>query len=374
MEYLDTLKMILSWVGPFLIVLTILVFIHELGHYLVARRAGVKIDVFSIGFGPELFGFNDRHGTRWKFSLIPLGGYVKMFGDANAASVPDFEHQKSLSKAERALTLESKTVGQRIAVCGAGPVANIGLTFVLLMIVYGFVGKPSDFPVIGDIAPQSAAAEAGLQVGDRLLSINDTTLTTYKQVQQVINRSANIPVNLMYERDGTRMALRVIPKELRVTPTATVGILGIKPLVEKPSLWRVPFVAAKSVLMMSKDIMVFLGSLVIRKADSSQLGSIMSIAKMSKDSFENGLFSVLGFMALLSLNLGIINLFPIPGLDGGHLFFYLIEAIRGKPLSQKVQDISFKIGFGILMAIMVFTMWNDVIRFNIVKMIMGIFK
>lgn len=297
-----------------------------------------------------------------------------MFGDAKAASVPDFEHQKSLSKAERSLTLESKTVWQRMAVCGAGPAANIALTFVLLILVYSFVGKPSEHPIVGEVLPKSAAADAGLQVGDRLQSIDGASITSYKEVQQKVNRSANKTIRLVYERDGQMRTLLVTPKELRVTPTLTVGMLGMKPLVENPPLWRIPYVAAESVVKMSKDIVVLLGSLIVRKGDASQLGSVVTIAKMSKDSFENGLGSLLSFMALLSLNLGIINLFPIPGLDGGHLFFYLIEVIRGKPLSAKIQDISFKIGFGILIVIMVFTMWNDVKNFRLVELVLGIFK
>lgn len=374
MTAITTFYTILSWVGPFLVVLTLLVFIHELGHYLVARRAGVKIDVFSIGFGPELFGFNDCQGTRWKFSLVPLGGYVKMFGDANAASAPDVKEQKKMSPQERSWTLESKTVWQRMAVCGAGPAANMGLAFALLIIVYGFVGKPSDRPVIGDVAPQSAAVTAGLQVGDDIRFINGVPVETYKQVQKMINQSPNKPLRVTYERKGEVSTVDVVPHAMVVTPTTTIGVLGIRPLVESIRVWQVPFVAAQSVGLMAKDILSFLGSLVLKKADASQLGSVMSIAKMSKDSFENGFFSVLSFMVLLSLNLGLINLFPIPGLDGGHLFFYLIEAIRGKPVSARVQDISFKIGFGILIVVMVFTMWNDVVRFSVIKTVMGIFK
>lgn len=372
--FLDSLVPVVSWVLPFLIVLTILVFIHELGHYLVARYNGVKIEVFSIGFGPEIFGWSDSKGTRWKFSLIPLGGYVRMFGDANEASIPDFNHASTLSPDDRAKTLMGKTVWQRMAVSIAGPVANIFLTFVLFSLVFLFLGKASESPVIGEIVEGSIAEKAGFQVGDRVVRLDKFIPQSFKEIQAYINSRPNEVISVQIEREEKFLTYQVIPEGMDVTSQKKIGFIGINPLMVKKSLLEAPFEALKSVTTMSQDLLKLLGSIVSSGENASKLGSVLSIAKMSKDSLQGGIFSLIFFMAVLSLNLGVINLLPIPMLDGGHLLFYVIEAVTGKQVGEKSQDIAYKIGFGILLFVMLFTLWNDLTRFKVIEYFLNFFK
>ncbi len=371
---LSTLHLILSWALPFILVLSLLVFVHELGHYLVARKAGVRIETFSIGFGPEIFGFNDKAGTRWKFSLIPLGGYVKMFGDANEASVPDFEHARSLSLEEKSLTLEGKTVGQRIAVSAAGPFSNIVLAFVLLTGAYYMGGVPSSAPVLGSIQENSPAFLAGLRPGDKISSVEGRPISTYKQLQDIINGKPGTPLKIQVSRGSLSFERTVTPQSLLLTPKVTVGVLGIKPWMDPVSLLEAPVRSLSALIHTAGEIFSLLGSIFVKTENLSKLGSILSIAKMAKDSLDSGIPALLSFMAILSLNLGLINLLPIPGLDGGHLFFYLIEAVRGKPVPPRAQEILFKIGFGILIGIMLFTLWNDLLKFSVVEKVTSLFS
>ncbi len=370
MEFLASAQAVLSWVFPFLLVLTVLVFFHELGHYWAARRNGVRVEAFSIGFGPELFGWKDSHGTRWKFSLIPFGGYVQMFGDANAASLPDFEKNLKLTSAEKKQTLDSKTVWQRIEVSGMGPLANIILAILFLTIVFYVKGEQSTAPIFGEIKQGSVAAQAGIQPGDRVLSVNETPVETFRQIQNVITKNPGNPLSFQIQRADERRTITVIPDGVQATSKVKIGMIGVMPELIPHSFFGSPIAAIKSVFSMSGELLRFLGAAVSSKEDASKLGSVMSIAKMSKDSFEGGIIALLQFMAILSLNLGVINLVPVPGLDGGHLFFYIVEAIRGKPMSPKVHEIAFKIGLGILGVFMLGTLWNDLVRFNVVGSIL----
>jgi regulator of sigma E protease len=371
MEFLTSVQVVLSWVLPFLLVLTVLVFFHELGHYWAARRNGVRVDAFSIGFGPEIFGWNDSHGTRWKFSLIPFGGYVQMFGDANAASLPDFEKNLKLTSAEKKQTLDAKTVWQRIEVSGMGPLANIILGVLFLTVVFYVRGEQSTAPIFGEVRPGSVAAQAGIQPGDKVLSVNDAPVETFRQIQNIITKSPGTPLSFQIQRAGEQRIIPVVPESIQATPKVKIGMIGVMPELIPHSFFASPIAAVKSAVSMSWELLKFLGAAVSSKEDASKLGSVMSIAKVSKDSFEGGIISLLQFMALLSLNLGVINLIPVPGLDGGHLFFYIVEAIRGKPMSPKVHEISFKIGLGILGVFMLGTLWNDLIRFNVVENILN---
>ena len=372
--FLDSIMPVISWVMPFLLVLTVLVFIHELGHYLVARYNGVKIEVFSIGFGPEIMGWNDSHGTRWKFSLIPLGGYVRMFGDANEASVPDFDRINTLSPDEHSQTLNAKTVWQRMAVSVAGPAANLLLTFFLLSLVFVFVGKSSDQTVIGAVTPGNPAYLAGLQAGDRIVKLNDFTPASFQQMQAYINAHPQESIFVQRERGGVLSTLSVISASLDVGSGKKIGFIGVAPVIMSQSILTAPIEALKSIVRMSGDLLKLLGSVVSSGENASKLGSVLSIAKMSKDSLHGGIFSLFFFMAVLSLNLGVINLLPIPMLDGGHILFYIIEAVRGKPVREKGQNIAYKIGFGVLIFVMLFTLWNDLMRFKIVEYFLNFFK
>lgn len=373
MEFLASMQSVLSWVLPFLLVLTVLVFFHELGHYWAARRNGVRVEAFSIGFGPELFGWKDSHGTRWKFSLIPFGGYVQMFGDANAASLPDFEKNLKLTSAEKKQTLDAKTVWQRIEVSGMGPLANIVLAVLFLTVVFYVRGEQSPAPIFGEVRPGSVAAQAGIQPGDKVLSVNETPVETFRQIQNIITKNPGTLLSFQIQRAGEQRTVVVIPESIQATPKVKIGMIGVMPELVPHSFFESPIAAVKSVVTMSWELLKFLGAAVCSKEDASKLGSVMSIAKMSKDSFEGGIIPLLQFMALLSLNLGVINLIPVPGLDGGHLFFYIVEAIRGKPMSPKIHEISFKIGLGVLGLFMLGTLWNDLIRFNVVGSILDFY-
>lgn len=372
--FLESVFPVFSWVLPFLVVLTVLVFFHELGHYLVARYNGVKIEVFSIGFGPEIFGWMDSKGTRWKFSLIPLGGYVKMFGDANEASAPDFEQLSGLSEEDRHQTMMAKTVWQRMAISVAGPLANILLTLILFSAVFFFVGKSSEDPIIGEIIADSVAEKAGLEVGDKILKLDDVVPLSFKEVQSYINSRPGQSISLSLERKGEVKEYQVMPEAMEVTPTKKIGLIGVNPARLKQSLWTAPIEACVAVGKMTKELLSSLAAVIKSGENASKLGSVLSIAKMSKDSLQGGIFSLLFFMAVLSLNLGVINLLPVPMLDGGHLLFYGIEAIRGKPVSEKGQNIAYKIGFGVLIFVMLFTLWNDLTRFRVIEQILSLFK
>jgi regulator of sigma E protease len=364
----------LTWLVPFLVVLTVLVFFHELGHYLSARRHGVKVTTFSIGFGPELFGFTDKVGTRWKFSLIPLGGYVQMFGDADASSRPDNAMQEELSTEELQHTLNSKKVWKRIEVSAAGPMANLILTAIFLSIVFWQVGQKSMEPILGEIQPQSVAEKAGLQLHDKVLAINDMPIDRFRQIPNISNKNAGKSLLFKIQRQNEVMVIPVTPDSKQLSPTTIIGVIGAGPEVIHHSFFSATTSAIINTFEMSIDMLKMFGKLIIGKEDSAQLGSLFSIAKMSHDMWEGGLFSLLFFMAILSLNLGVINLLPIPMLDGGHIFIYLIEVIRGKALGVKTQEWFFRIGLGVVSFVMLYTLWNDVKRFALLSYVVNVFK
>ena len=364
----------LGWIAPFLVVLTILVFLHELGHYSFARYFGVKIETFSIGFGPELFGWNDKSGTRWKFSLIPLGGYVKMFGDENAASAPDQGKLSAMSKADRDKTLDGKPIWQRMIVVAAGPAANIIVTILLLWVAYIFVGETSRQPIIGQVIQESPAAAAGLQPGDEVIEIDGHKIPSFMVAKNIINASAEKELSLKINRDGVLQTVLITPEKKIIDGITAIGITGIVPQNIPHSILSGMTASIKTTYELSGEFFRMLGRLITGGEDASKLGGMGMIAKMSHDSWVGGIFALMGFMALLSLNLGLINLVPIPMLDGGHMLLYLIEAIRGKPLSEKAQDIAFKIGLGIVLCLMIYGNWNDILRYKAIEWILSIFS
>ena len=359
MEFLLTLSASIAWIFPVLVVLTVLVFFHELGHYWVARKNGVRVEVFSIGFGPELFGWNDRHQTRWKFSLIPLGGYVKMFGDADASSAADHEKLKKLTPAEKKQTLEGKTIPQKMAVVVAGPVANILVTMLCFWVVFWVDGEPLQNPVVGDVMQGMPAWEAGIRPGDKVLFVGQQPIKTFRDMSRAIAKRPSEHVAIVYERGGFRAGVYVQP-----TNQNGHGIIGIAPQKGAHNGFTSAVAAVKGTLSLSWRMLKMFGHFISGKEDSKQIGGLPSIAKMSKDAWSKGFLALLTFMAILSLNLGIINLLPVPVLDGGHLLFYAIEAIRGKPVGEKMQEFSYKIGFTLLISLMIYSHWNDFVRFK----------
>lgn len=352
----------LSYIIPFLIVLTILVFVHELGHFLVARYNGVKVEVFSIGFGKELFGFTDKHGTRWRFALIPIGGYVQMFGTMDAAST----FNKKMPKKDQPYAFPYKRVGQRAAIVAAGPIANYLLAVIIFCIVFLAYGYQYTSPTISQVVEGSAAQTQGLKTGDLIKSIDGKDINRFQDIQRTILLGLGKPMNVVVERQGKEKQLSIKPEmksymdnfgNPREMPV--LGIVSGEIKTEKVSVISAVGHAFQKVYEITADTIRALGQVIIGARGTDELGGPIKIAQLSKETAKGGLQSFLHFIAILSVNLGLINLFPIPVLDGGHLVFYSMEALRGKPLNQKLQSQGVYIGFALLMALMVFVTWND---------------
>ncbi|HYG88252.1 MAG TPA: RIP metalloprotease RseP [Azospirillum sp.] len=365
-------------VFAFLLVLSVLVFVHEFGHYFVARRNGVRVEVFSIGFGPELFGWNDSHGTRWKFSAIPLGGYVKMFGDADPASTPGAELQR-MTEAEKAVSFHHKRLGQRAAVVAAGPLANFLFAFVALALLFATAGQPFTPPDVGGVQPGSAAERAGLMAGDEIVAIDGAGIQRFEEIRQVVSMSPGQPLDLEVLRDGRRITVTVKPEVVEVTDrfgnVHRIGQLGIMragtdhkrhdPLT---ATWQ----AAREIGGMIGGTFTAIGQMIDGSRGTEELGGPLRIAQMSGEVAQTGAYALIWFMAFLSVNLGMINLFPVPLLDGGHLLFYGLEALRGKPLGPRAQEYGFRIGLALVLTLMVFATWNDLVQLRVVDFFRGL--
>lgn len=361
---------ILEYVLPFLAILTVLVFVHEMGHFLVARYNGVRVEIFSIGFGPELFGRTDRSGTRWKFSLIPLGGYVKMFGDANAASQPGGVEE--LSPEEQAVAFQGKRLGQRFWIVAAGPLANFLFAIVALVGLFMTVGEPFTPPVVGEVMPESAAAEAGIRPGDRIVRLDGHDIERFEDIQRLIRTRAETPVDLVIRRDSREIDLDIVPTTREFVDnfgnTHNIGLLGItRSSVEyvqhgpTMAVWR----ATRETYALSVATLDALGQIIVGMRSAEELGGPLRIAEMSGQVAESGLVAVVWFMAVLSINLGLINLFPIPMLDGGHLLFYAFEALRGRPLGERAQELGFRVGIALVFSLMLFVTFNDLVHLEV---------
>lgn len=356
---------LLLTVLAFVLVIGPLVFVHEMGHYLAGRWFGVKAEVFSIGFGREVFGVTDRRGTRWKFGWLPLGGYVKFAGDLNAASQPDAAWL-SLPPAERERTFPSKPLWQRAIIIAAGPIVNFVLAILILMgfaLAYGDSRTPA---VAREIVPASAAAKAGLQAGDRIVAVGGRSVATFDDLADYIRLRANETVRVDYERDGRAMSAEATigTQTLRDRfgneyKLGLLGIAPIRPVWVSVGVLEAPGVAIKrtgNILTMMVDS---IGQIITGKRPVSELGGPLRIAKVSGEQLSLGIPELIGLIALVSINLGFINLLPIPMLDGGHLFFYAIEAIRRRPVSPDVQEWAYRGGLMALLAFMIMVTFND---------------
>ncbi len=369
----------LQYGGWFLIILTVLVFVHEFGHYIVARWNRVRVDVFSIGFGPELFGRRDRAGTRWKFSAIPLGGYVKMFGDGDPASGLPAVGFADLAPAERAVSFHGKRLGQRAAIVAAGPAANFVFAVAVLAILFATYGQPFTPPEIGQVQSGSAAEQAGMRPGDVIAQIDGKTVQRFEDVQQIVRLNPATPMTIVVRRGGGDLTLHVTPKRSELTDRFgnryEIGLLGIAhrgmDYVKRDPATAV-VQAANETWSLSVATLKAMWQIVIGMRSTDELGGPLRIAQMSGDVAEGGVVAVLWFMAVLSINLGLINLFPVPVLDGGHLLFYAAEALRGKPLGPRAQEYGFRIGLALVLTLMVFATRNDLVHLGVWSWLKGL--
>ncbi len=377
---MDLLNLIWTNGLSFIFILSVVVFVHEMGHYLVARYNGVRVDVFSIGFGREIFGWNDRAGTRWKVSLVPLGGYVKMFGDADAASMPG-DDLPQMTPQERAVSFHHKRLGQRTAVVLAGPLANFALAVVIFAVQFATVGQPFAPPEISKVAAGSAAEDAGFVLGDRVVRIDGKPIERFEDIQKIVGVSANKPLAIVVLRDGVEVTLEAIPRPTETTDSLgdrrVIGLLGVTASGVK-MLRRGPFdavgAAVEETAMLTVRMLQLLGKVIVGEQSFKELGGPILIAQISGQVAERGMGTVFWFMALLSINLGLINLFPIPVLDGGHLLYYAFEAIRGKPLGPRAQEYGFRLGLAMVLTLMLFVTWNDIVRWGFVDFLVGLFS
>ncbi len=362
---------ILNFIIPFVILLTVVVFVHEYGHYYFAKKYGVGITDFSIGFGREIFGFNDKSGTRWKFCLIPLGGYVKFFGDRNVFSQAEQEELlKEYNEEDRKKLFVTKPLYQRALIVFAGPLANFILAILIFTFIYMTIGKDFTPAQISEVQKDSPAYSAGIESGDVILEINDRKVNSILEVSAYINSSTSEEILIKVLRNDNEINLSVTPQTTKgkdkLGNEINKKIIGIKisPLNDKINKKRLGpatslYYAIKETWFVISASIDFIISMFKGKGDTTQLGGPIKIAKITGQVAQLGLIAFLTITAYISISLGFINLLPIPMLDGGHLMFYTFEKILGRPLTQKTQESFFRIGLFLLVFLMLFTTVND---------------
>jgi regulator of sigma E protease len=362
----------LGYLLPFLFVLTAVVFVHELGHFLVARWCGVAVKTFSIGFGPEIAGFTDRHGTRWRLSWIPLGGYVKFIDDENAASAGQ-KSLEQLSPEDRTRSFQGKSLGQRAAVVAAGPIANFIFAILIFTAIFALFGERITAAKVDIVNPGSAAERAGFLPGDRVISIDGQTIGSFSEMQRIVGTSPDQPLHFVVDRGGKTVEITATPERKEITDhfgnVIRLGLLGIQRSAS-PDDWTLkrhdPLtafgMALKECYFVISRSLGYLYDVVTGREAADQLGGPIRIAQVSGQVATAGFVALLNLAAIISVSIGLLNLFPIPMLDGGHLLFYSIEAIRGRPLSESTQEIGFRIGLAFVLMLMIFATWNDLIH------------
>jgi regulator of sigma E protease len=365
---METISNIWNFTWPYLVIISISLFVHELGHYLIARLNGVKVEVFSLGFGPELAGFRDRHGTRWKLGLLPLGGYVRFFGDANAASgAKDAATLAALGAEDRRGSFHHKKVGQRAAVVFGGPLGNFVFAALLLAITYGVVGERFSAPTISGVAKEGAAEAAGLLPGDRVVEIDGRTIESFEDIQAILFENEGQPLRVVVSRDDTTQSFTVTPREEVETDAfgneqriRRLGVLRgaaeFRPVDVGGAVWG----GIRDTYLNAAGSLQALGEMIAGKRSTDELGGPVKIAYILGKVAQDG--TIIDFVistAWLSVSLGLINLFPVPMLDGGHLIFYLWEAIARRPLKPRIQEYSLRVGFALVIALMVWVTSKD---------------
>jgi regulator of sigma E protease len=394
----------LGTVLPFLFVLTLVVSVHELGHYWAGRWCGVKIDAFSIGFGPRLFGWTDKHGTDWKVCAIPLGGYVKFAGDLNAASVPDQDHLGALRAqlladgGEKAVQgcYHFKPVWQRMIIAVAGPMANFILAIAIFTLAFVVMGREVSPARVDGVAPHSAAERAGFMTGDLILKAEGRAIESFSDLQEIVAIRAGEPIAFVVDRKGKQVMLTAIPERRemkdRFGGMHRIGVLGLsrgfnatEMQYEKAPLAQALPMATVRTWRIATDTLGYLKRVILGIEPADQIGGPLRIAQVSGQVAEAGFgadgslihklgtasMALIGLAAVLSVSIGLLNLFPVPMLDGGHLLFYAYEAVVGKPLHEKIQSAAFNVGMVMVLGLMVFATWNDVQHLRIVDTVLG---
>ena len=374
----------LAYIVPFLFVLTIVVFFHELGHFYAARRCGVRVEVFSVGFGRAIASWHDKHGTEWKIGWLPLGGYVKFFGDENEASAPDAEKLKELPDDARGDTLFFKPLWQRAIVVAAGPVANFILAIIIFASLYTLLGQRITDPVIGTVVENSAAERAGMKTGDLITAIDGDEVTTFSQVRRLVTVSAGVPLDFSVERGGVDLLLTATPDRVlevdRFGNEYHVGRLGVSVNADENTVRHERYNPITALWMgveesyfIIEQTFVVLGRIIMGRESAESLGGPIRIAQLSGQTATLGFVALINLTAVLSVSIGLINLFPIPMLDGGHLAFYAYEAVFGKPMSERAQEIGMRIGLSMVMMLFIFVTWNDLARLDVFGRVVSFF-
>ncbi len=372
MSILTHIWALTGYILPFLFVLSLVVFFHELGHFLIGRWCGVKVDAFSLGFGPELFGFNDRYGTHWRLAALPLGGYVKFHGDANGASMTDAAAVAAMSPEDRAVSFIAQNVWKRAAIVAAGPIANFILAIVIFTGIFYVNGRAILLPAVDSVAADSAADAAGFQPGDLILAIDGVKVDSFEEMQRIVQTESDTELVFTVDRGGKVLELVATPRRRDVVTafgTTRVGILGVQSK-GKPENWHIrhyDFVDSVKLAGTETWWVIartggYLKGLVVGTETADQLSGPIRIAEVSGAMAKIGLGALLNLAAILSISVGLLNLFPIPLLDGGHLFYYAVEVIRGKAMNDKAQQFGFKIGLMLVTSLMIFATYNDILR------------
>ncbi|HEY1710658.1 MAG TPA: RIP metalloprotease RseP [Rhizomicrobium sp.] len=359
----------------YVFLITVVVFFHELGHFAVARWCGVKVETFSIGFGPEIFGWFDRKGTRWKISWIPFGGYVKFLGDDNAASMPDREKIERLSVAERTQAFPNKSLLQRSAIVAAGPLANFILAVVIFstfIFFFGYVIMPA---VVGSVNPNSPAEAAGIQKGDIVRSVNGEKIVEFDRLPEIVRFSAGQELTIGLERAGKLLTVHATPRLMHVTDKlqgdANVVALGVlsDPAAKLTVVHYGPLESVgqgvQRVWLIIRDTLKTIWQMVAGYTDTSQLRGPLGMAGLAQKVAAVSFWSLIQLAAVISVSIGLINLFPIPMLDGGHLLYYAFEGVLGRPLGERAQDVGFRLGLAAVLGLVLLVTWNDLVRLNL---------
>ncbi len=374
-------NLVIGTLLPYVVILTVLIFVHEFGHFIVGRWCGVKVNVFAIGFGTELFGYTDRLGTRWKFCAIPLGGYVKFAGDANGASVPDARALDTMDAKERSESLFFKPVWQRSAIVAAGPIANFILAILLFAGLFYVRGVPVLAPVFGNIVSGSPAEQGGLKFGDRVLRIDDAEIDSFEAVVATVSINGGNPLKFIVSRDGGEVALTITPRQVEQNTNLGKhrhGQIGAESTRDQKNFQvrslnpveAIVFGAQKSWFIIDRTVRYF-GGLFAGRESADQISGPIGIAAVTGEIAKDGLPSLIFLAAVISVSLGFFNLLPVPILDGGHLLYFAIEAIRRRPLSLGLQEFGFRVGLSLLGLLILFATYND-IRSFVVRRLIGV--